>query len=396
MVIESSTYIPRLLKCPERSFFLFGPRGTGKSTWLRHVLPDALYLDLLDASLYLELSRDPHRLEALVGNLPEGAWTVLDEIQKIPILLDEVHRLLESRRWRFALCGSSARKLRRGGVNLLAGRALTLNMESFSAFELGKEFDLSFALDWGLLPFVHREPKQAADILSAYLNTHLKEEVREEGMVRRIPPFVRFLAIAGQLSGQVVNCQNIARETAVSRSTVDSYFSILVDTLLGHFLHSWRAGFKVREATHPKFYWFDPGVARAAAGWLRDPLDRTWQGVALETLVFHELRVYNEVSRKHRPISYYRTSAGVEVDFVIETSRRSSTAPPHIVAIEVKRADRWEREWERPLRSLHAQQGLKTDKLIVVYTGQRSYRHGPVDVMPADVFFKALHRGEIF
>jgi len=331
-----------------------------------------------------------------VGNRPEGTWIVLDEIQKIPILLDEVHRLLESRRWRFALCGSSARKLRRGGVNLLAGRALTLNMESFSAMELGKRYDLPFALDWGLLPFVHREQDQAADILSAYLSTHLKEEVREEGMVRRIPPFVRFLAIAGQLNGQIVNGQNIARETAVARSTVDSYFSILVDTLLGHFLPSWRAGFKVREATHPKFYWFDPGVARAAAGWLRDPVDRAWQGIALETLVFHELRVYNEVSHKHRPISYYRTSAGVEVDFIIETSRRSSTALPHIVAIEVKRADKWNRDWGKPLRSLYAQPGLKTDRLICVYTGQRPYRFDPIDVMPAEAFFKALHRGEIF
>lgn len=396
MKYTSDMYIPRLLSCPERSFFLFGPRGTGKSTWLRHVLPDALYLDLLDASLYLELFRDPHRLEAITGSRPDGDWIVLDEIQKIPALLDEVHRLMESRRWRFALCGSSARKLRRGGVNLLAGRALTLNMETFSAHELGKEFGLSFALNWGLLPFVQHEPDQAADILSAYLNTHLKEEIREEGLVRQLSPFVRFLTIAGQLNGQVVNGQNIAREASVARSTVDSYFSILIDTLLGHFLPSWRAGFKVREAAHPKFYWFDPGVARAAAGWLRDPADRTWQGVSLETLVFHELRVYNEVSRKHRPIAYYRTSAGVEVDFIIETSRRSETRPPHIVAIEVKRAEKWNRDWGKPLRSLEVLPGLKVDRLISVYTGERQYRFDSIDVMPAGAFFEALYRGEIF
>lgn len=392
----SSSYIPRLLSCPERSFFLFGPRGTGKSTWLRHVLPDALHLDLLDAALYLELSSDPHRLEAIGGNRAEGDWVVLDEIQKIPALLDEVHRLMESRRWRFALCGSSARKLRRGGVNLLAGRAITLNMESFSAQELGEEFDLSLALDWGLLPFVQHDSADAADILSAYLNTHLKEEVREEGLVRQVPPFVRFLAIAGQLNGQVVNGLNISREAAVARSTVDSYFSILIDTLLGHFLPAWQAGLKVREATHPKFYWFDPGVARAAAGWLHDPVDRLWQGTALETLVFHELRVHNEVSKKHRPITYYRTPAGVEVDFVIETSRRSSTTPPHIVAIEVKRADKWSRDWEKPLRSLAALPGIKTERLIAVYTGKRSYRFDAIDVMPVELFFEALHQGEIF
>jgi len=396
MNYKSRPYISRLLACPDRSFFLFGPRGTGKSTWLQHVLPDALHLDLLDTSLYLELSRDPHRLEAIAGSRPEGSWIVLDEIQKIPSLLDEVHRLIESHSWRFALCGSSARKLRRGGANLLAGRALTLNMESFSAAELGNSFDLASAIEWGLLPVVQNEMERADDILSAYLNTHLKEEIREEGLVRNVPPFVRFLTIAGQLNGQVVNGQNIAREATVARSTVDSYFSILVDTLLGHFLPSWRAGLKVREATHPKFYWFDPGVARAAAGFLRDPVDRLWEGVSLETLIFHELRVYNEVSGKHRPIAYYRTPAGVEVDFVIETYRRTSTSPPHIVAIEVKRSDKWNHTWEKPLRSLVSIPGLKAEKLIVIYTGKRSYKFDNIDVLPAETFFQALYKGEVF
>jgi uncharacterized protein len=244
--------IPRLLNCPELPFFLFGPRGTGKSTWLRQVLPDAVCFDLLNAALFLELSRDPHRLEAMVGNLAAGKWVVLDEIQKIPALLDEVHRLMETRRWRFALCGSSARKLHRGGANLLAGRALTLAMESFSAAELGKNFDLDFALDWGLLPFVHNTPDSAADILAAYVNTYLKEELQAEGVIRSVPPFVRFLAVAGQLNGRVVNAQNIAREAAVARSTVDTYFSVLSDTLVGHILSAWRPGLKVREAAQPK------------------------------------------------------------------------------------------------------------------------------------------------
>lgn len=396
MTRDAMDYVTRLLQCPKQSFFLFGPRGTGKSTWLQHMLPDALRLDLLDTSLYLELSREPHRLEALAGNRPQGAWIVLDEIQKVPQLLDEVHRLMESRRWRFALCGSSARKLRRGGANLLAGRAITLNMEGFSRRELAGNFSLEFALDWGTLPFVLRNPDQAADILSAYLNTYLREEIREEGLVRRVPPFARFLAIAGQVNGQVINLQNIARESATARSTVETYFSILVDTLLGHFLPAWRPGLKVREAAHPKFYWFDPGVARAAAGWLRDPVDRVWQGAALETLVFHELRVYNESSRKLRPISYYRTPAGVEVDFIIETSRRAASRPPRIVAIEVKRAEKWNREWEKPLRSLASIPGLRVEKLIAVYSGSRPYRFEPVNVMPAEAFFESLHRGEIF
>ena len=177
------------------------------------------------------------------------------------------------------------------------------------------------------------------DILAAYVNIYLREELQAEGLIRNVPPFVRFLSVAGQINGQAVNAQNIAREAAVARSTVDTYFAVLNDTLIGHVLPAWRPGLKVRETTQPKFYWFDPGVARAAAGLLRDPIDRPWQGAALETLVYHELRVYNEISRKHRPVSYYRTPAGVEVDFIIETARRQQSTPSKIVAIEVKRAE---------------------------------------------------------
>lgn len=388
--------IPRLLKRPERSFFLFGPRGTGKSTWLNQVLPEAFRLDLLDASLFLELSRDPHRLEALVGKKPAGAWVVLDEIQKVPALLDEVHRLMESRRWRFALCGSSARKLRRGGANLLAGRALTLSMESFSAAELGTGFDLDFALNWGLLPFVLEEPDTAADILAAYVNTYLKEELQAEGLIRNVPPFVRFLAVAGQINGQIVNAQNISREASVARSTVDTYFAILTDTLVGHFLPAWRPGLKVREVAQPKFYWFDPGVARAAAGLLRDPADKQWQGLALETLIYHELRVYNEISGKHRSVSYYRTSAGVEVDFIVEISRRRAKASPQIAALEIKRAERWDRNWDKALRALADTDGVRVERMIGVYCGSRRYDFDNVTVLPVADFVKALFAGEIF
>ncbi len=388
--------IPRMLKRPDRSFFLFGPRGCGKSTWLRHVLPDALHLDLLDASLHLELTRDSHRLEALAGDRPGDSWVVLDEIQKVPALLDEVHRLLESRRWRFALCGSSARKLRRGGANLLAGRALTLDMEGFSAAELGDRFDLESALEWGTLPFVQNEPDVSTDILSAYVNTYLKEELLSEGLIRHAPPFVRFLAVAGQVNGQTLNVQNIARDAAVARSTADTYFAILVDTLIGHMLPAWRPGLKVREATQPKFYWFDPGVARAAAGLLHGPSDRLWQGSAAETLVFHELRVYNGVSRRQRPLAYYRTPAGVEVDFVIETAPRRPQSPPHVVAIEVKRAERWDRKWEKPMRSLLASPDIVVERMIGVYCGTRRYTFDGVQVLPVKEFVTELFAGEVF
>lgn len=388
--------IPRKLPCPDRSFFLFGPRGVGKSTWLKQALPQAPRFDLLDASLFLELSRHPHRLEAIVGNQPAGAWVALDEIQKIPELLDEVHRLMEARRWRFAMCGSSSRKLRRGGANLLAGRALTMNLEGFTSVELGDSFDPGFALEWGLLPFVQNDQLLAADILAAYVNTYLQEEIRQEGLVRKVQPFVRFLSVAGQANGQVVNGHNIAREAAVPRSTVDAYFAILTETLLGHFLPAWRPGLKVRETAHPKFYWFDPGVARAACGLHRDPVDRIWLGTALETLIYHELRVYNEISRKLRPLGYYRTPAGVEVDFIIETRKRQSGNPPHLVALEIKLAGKWDRSWEKGLRDLASQPGLKIERLFGIYTGERTYEFDNLSVLPVREFLAALHRGEVF
>ncbi len=388
--------ILRLLAPPDRPFFLFGPRGTGKSTWLRRSLPEAVRLDLLDASLALELGRDPHRLEALIGNRPAGTWVVLDEIQKIPALLDEVHRLMEDRRWRFALCGSSARKLRRGGVNLLAGRAVTRHLGPFSARELGKAFDPDVSLEWGMLPAVQNDRAHAADILSAYVHTYLKEEIREEGVLRKEPPFLRFLAVAGQLNGQSVNAQNIAREAAAPRSSVDVYFSVLVDTLLGDFLPAWRPGLKVRERAHPKFYWFDAGVARAAAGLQHDPVDRLWKGTSLETLVLHELRTYNEVSGRHRSLACYRTPAGVEIDFVVETRKRQGASPPRLVCIEVKLSPTWDRRWEGPMRSLAADSGVRIDRMIGVYTGPRAYHQDGLDVLPLRAFLDELHDGKIF
>ena len=319
--------ISRLLHVPDYSFFLFGPRGVGKTTYLREVRPTAIFFDLLESSLYLELSQNPGRLEAMIGTCPEGSWVVIDEIQKIPALLDEVHRLIENKGWKFALCGSSARKLRRGGVNLLAGRAVTRHLDTFSFDELGRNFDIEFSLEWGLLPRVQIYRDNPADFLSAYVDTYLKEEIKEEGIVRQLPPFLRFLNIAGQLNGQMVNGQNIAREAGVARSSVDVYFSILDDTLLGHFLPAYRPGAKVREQAHPKFYWFDPGVARAAAGLLFDPVDRIWKGSSLETLILHELKVYNQTREKHRGIYFYRTGSGVEIDFVVETKKAAAVGP---------------------------------------------------------------------
>jgi len=389
-------YIERLLDVPERSFFLFGPRGVGKTTWLRKMFPGTPFFDLLDSSVYLELSTNPGNLEAMGGDAPEHSWIVIDEIQKIPGLLDEVHRLMETRKWRFALSGSSARKLRRRGTNLLGGRALTRRLDAFSFKELGRDFDMEFSLMWGLLPWVQLDRGNAPDILNSYVHTYIKEEIREEGVVRRLHPFLRFLNVAGQLNGQIVNGQNISREAAVPRSSVDVYFSILVDTLLGYFLPAYRPGVKVREQAHPKFYWFDPGVARAAAGLLFDPVDRVWRSTALETMVYHELRVYNHTRNRNRPIFYYRTGGGVEIDFVVETKKRQHGSPASVVCLEVKAAERWDRRWERAMRSLAGREGIRVERMIGIYGGRRYYRFDGVDVMPVEEFLECLYRGEVF
>ena len=389
-------HISRLLQVPDRSFFLFGPRGVGKSTWLKKNFVNARYFDLLDSSLYLELSHSPGKLEAMVGTLPADSWIVIDEIQKIPDLLDEVHRLIEAKKWRFALCGSSARKLRRKGTNLLGGRAVTRELDSFSWQEMGNLFNLDFSLQWGLLPWVQLDQNNAADILSSYVNTYIKEEIKEEGIVRSLPPFLRFLNIAGQINGQLINAQNIARETAVPRSSVVVYFSILEDTLLGQFLPAYRPQAKIRERSHPKFYWFDPGVARAAAGLLFDPLDRVWKGTALETLVYHELRIYNHTRHKNRTIAFYRAASGIEIDFVIETKKRQFTSKAHVVCIEVKLAETWDHKWEGPMRSLKESDQIQVDKMIGVNMGKRAYHFDGVDVLPVTEFFKRLYGGEIF
>jgi len=388
--------LSRLLKVPEHSFFLFGARGTGKSTWLRQVLPGAPYFDLLETTLQLELTVSPGRLEALIGPRDAGQWVVLDEVQKIPRLLDEVHRLMESRGWRFALCGSSARKLKRGGADLLAGRALTLHMEPFSSAELGAAFDPDAAIEWGMMPVVAGKGKSAPDVLWAYVDTYLREEIKEEGAVRQFAPFVRFLAVAGMLNGQVLNAQNIAGEAQVPRSTVDGYFELLGDTLLGFPLPAYRPALKVREVARPKFYWLDAGVARACAGLLRDPLAMDWRGAALETLVYHELRVWNTTAGRHRPISYYRTGGGAEIDFVIETRKRQPGGKARVVCIEVKHASRWKRQWERAMRDMAASDDIVVERQLGVYRGPRRYRFGDLEVLPLEDFLGELHAGRVF
>lgn len=386
----------RLLSLPTTSFFLFGPRGVGKSTWLGEHFQKIPTFNLLKHETYLELSLNPSLIEAKIGNRPAGSWVCVDEIQKVPALLDEVHRLIEEKKYRFALSGSSARKLKRGGANLLGGRAITKHMEGFSYVEIRDIFKLNDALEWGLLPLVVLDSQNRAEMLSSYVHTYLKEEIKEEGLVRKVEPFIRFLEIAGLMNGQQLVVENIAREAKVPRPTVDTYISILEDTLLAYRLPAYRPQAKVREHAGPKLFWFDAGVARGAAGLLYDFVESPWLGASLETLIYHELRVYNHTRNKNRSLSYYRTSTGLEIDFVIETQKRTQKRRPQLVCIEVKYSKKWDRKWEKAMRGLKESPKVEVTKMIGVYNGTERYHFDGIDVLPVIEFLEELHQGKVF
>ena len=269
---------PRFVKFPlQHSFFLFGPRGTGKSTLLkkRFHLSQCLWLDLLETSVEDQFSRNPGDFYAIVKALPkEVLYVVVDEIQKVPKLLDEVHRLIEETDKIFILTGSSARKLKRGGANLLAGRAFVCSLYALSCFELGEQFELERALHWGTLPkiFSLEDDTSRSAFLRAYSDTYLKEEIWNEQVIRKLPPFRRFLEVAAQCNGKIINYANIAQDVGVDDKTIKEYFIILEDTMIGFFLEPFRNSFRKRLVEKPKFYFFDPGVVRSLSRRLSVPL----------------------------------------------------------------------------------------------------------------------------
>ena len=293
----------RLLQPPDKSFFLFGPRGTGKSSWVRLTFPKAVYLDLLEAELYLPLTANPQRLASYI---PKGFrdWCVIDEVQKIPALLDEIHRLIEKEKFRFVLTGSSARKLKRGHANLLAGRALTYHLHPLTSGELEKDLDLQHSLKFGQLPAAYTE-KDPQAYLQSYVQTYLREEIQQEGLTRNLSAFSRFLEAASFSQGSVLNISEVARECAVERKSVEQYFGILEDLLLGTMLPVFSKKAKRRLIRHPKFYFFDAGVYRTIRP--KGPLDRPEEidGQALETLFFQELSALNDYSRLDGEIFYW-------------------------------------------------------------------------------------------
>ncbi|OGV64508.1 MAG: ATPase [Lentisphaerae bacterium RIFOXYB12_FULL_65_16] len=368
----------RLLKRPVelgQSFFLFGPRGTGKSTWLRtqFAAADTVFVDLLEGDLYAELLARPQRLEALIPPLHKG-WVVLDEIQRVPALLNEVHRLIEGRGLRFAMTGSSARRLRGGGVNLLAGRALTFHMHPLTAIELGPDFSLESSLLHGHLPAVPSSP-DPRQYLKSYVRTYLREEVQQEGLARNLAHFARFLEVASFSQGGILNVSAVAREAALDRKVVENYFGILEDLLIAHRLPVFSKRAKRRMVSHPKFYLFDAGVYRAIRP--LGPLDAPEEaaGAGLETLCFQELLAVNDTLGLDYQLYYWRTADGTEVDFVLYGERG-------LLAFEVKRASRVTTADSAGLRALR--RVYPVAKCHLLYGGSRAWHEDGISILPIE------------
>jgi uncharacterized protein len=331
----------RLRKLSKKhSFFLFGPRGTGKSTLLKEQFnqEDCLWLDLLDSTVEEPLSQRPGDLYAMVKALPPHVkYVVVDEIQKVPPLLDEVHRLIEEGDKIFILTGSSARKLKQAGVNLLAGRAFIYHLYPLSCFELNDQFDLAKALQWGTLPkaFSLHDNQEKNAFLRAYADTYLKEEIWNEHVVRKLSPFRRFLEVAAQCNGKIINYANIARDVGVDDKTIKDYFCILEDTMIGFFLESYHNSFRKRFVEKPKFYFFDCGVVRSLSRMLSVPLipKTAAYGEAFEHYILLEFVRLSSYFQPDYRLTFLRTPADVEIDLVIERPGQP------LLCIEIKSTD---------------------------------------------------------
>ena len=377
----------RLIRPPKRSFFLFGMRGVGKSTWARATFPEAAFLDLLDERLYLDLLADPSLFAQSIADLKAGDWVVVDEVQRLPALLNEVHRQIEARGLRFALIGSSARKLKVAGTNLLAGRALKKTMFPLTAAELGADFDLDRVLQYGSVPLVWSsdEPRE---VLAAYGQLYLREEIRAEALVRNLPGFVRFLPVAALFNGEATNVARIARDAGVSRTTIQGYLDILEDTLLAHRLPAYETRIRVRERKRPKLYWVDPGVVRAVKRQLGPPTAEE-KGSLLESWVATTLQAHAEVQELYEHLSYWAPhQSAVEVDFILQRSGE-------LLAIEVKATGRYQTSLLKGLRALDTLPGLV--RRVLVYTGERSFRSSDgVEIWPAHRFAMETASGSLW
>ncbi len=378
----------RIATVPRGSFFLFGPRGVGKSTWARERFPGARRFDLLDEAYYQDLLADPSLFASELRTLKARECVVVDEVQRLPGLLNEVHRFIEERDMRFALLGSSARKLKTAGTNRLAGRAVRKRMFPLVPQELGSDFALDEVLAVGTIPVVwSSENRKGA--LEAYVQMYLKEEIRAEALVRNLPGFVRFLPLAALLHGQTVNVSGIARDSGTARTTVDGYLEILEDTLLTYRLPAFEAKLRVRERKHPKLYWIDPGLARAVRKAF-GPASVEERGPLLEGFVLMLLRAHAEEQELFDEIFYWAPAQArnVEVDFLLRRGRE-------LLAVEIKASPRYSTTMLNGLRAIGELRSVV--RRILVYGGSRSLRTSEgIEVWPLRRFADDLAGGKLW
>lgn len=376
MYIERKCDLAKFLQ--RKSCFLFGPRQTGKSSLIGHALKSAPIYNLLDSEVYLKLARSPSRLKEELN--PKEPVVVIDEIQRLPALLDMVHLLIEERGTRFLLTGSSARKLRRGGVNLLGGRALVKHLHPFCFAELGKEFDLTRALNHGLLPSIYLS-KMPDEDLDAYVGAYLKEEVASEGLTRNIPAFSRFLEVAALCNGQLINYAKIANDAQVARSTIQEYFEILKDTLLAYELTAWNKSRKRKAISTSKMYLFDTGITRTLQNRAHVRMGSPEFGGLFETYMFHELNTFCDY-KGVTELNYWRSQSGFEVDFILAGK----------TAIEVKASKTIGPHDLKGLKALMEEKSLKN--YVLVSLEKVSRKVNGIEILPWDAFLRNLWEGK--
>ncbi|MCC6954566.1 MAG: ATP-binding protein [Deltaproteobacteria bacterium] len=373
--------IPRVLELEpllkSRSVLLLGPRQTGKSWLLREQLPEAKRFNLLQSDLFLSLSASPKLLR---DSVQKGDVVVIDEVQRIPELLNEVHYLIEELGVRFVLSGSSARRLRRGGVNLLGGRARTIGFHPLSAIELGERFSLDNALHRGLLPpMVLNEDYQSR--LSSYVDDYLQQEIMAEGAARNIPAFARFLTTAALCNAQLINFSNIANDAQVSLTTVREYFAVLEDSLVARKLEVWRESKKRKATSTAKFYFFDTGVVRHLQGRSNIARNIAEFGFALETYLHHELCCFSDYHSAEK-LSFWRATNGMEVDFILGNR----------IAIEVKATAKVSDKMLTGLRALREEKRIKHFLLLSFEPMARKV--DGIEIVPVGEFVHRLWRGD--
>lgn len=372
----------RIIKPSENnSFFIFGARGTGKSTWLEDHFAKIphFYIDLLNPDTEEQFRKNPGNLLAKIEAMEnKKSWVVIDEIQKVPKLLNLVHLCIEKHKILFALTGSSARKLRRGAANLLAGRAFVFHLFPLTHLEMGEKFNLTQALHWGTLPkiFHFQDTQEKIRYLRTYTQTYLKEEIVAEQVIRKLDPFCQFLEIAAQQNGEIINFSNIARDVGVDTVTVQSYFQILEDTLVGYLLRPYHRSIRKRQRANPKFHFFDLGIKRSLENTLAINLKEgsSTYGKAFEHFIIIEIMRLNQYYEKDYKLSYLRTKDDAEIDLILERPGLPTAL------VEIKSSERVD---ERDTRTLeHFQKDFPAATMLCLSRDPMRKKIGSVTCLP--------------